>query len=84
MFHSDHLIVPQTLHQINNFDPNNVVLYWNKTSVAGDTHSPTLGLWHDLMLDTLNPAIMDNRLDGYYGKTFLFSTRSSFYYAAYV
>ena len=23
MFHGDHLIVPQTLHQINNFDPNN-------------------------------------------------------------
>lgn len=38
-----------------------------KNPIFGDTSSDTLSLWHNAMLNLLNPATMDKRLDGYYG-----------------
>jgi len=38
-------------------------LCWTKKEVAPSTVS----MWHDVMLNLMNPATMDHRLDGYYG-----------------
>ena len=37
------------------------------SSILGNTASDTIDLWHDVMVGILNPATMDERLDGYYG-----------------
>jgi hypothetical protein len=38
-------------------------LCWTKNEVTPSTVS----MWHDVMLNLMNPATMDHRLDGYYG-----------------
>lgn len=56
----DGLRVPLPLPTSIGVTPN---VFWTTNTVAADT----ITRWHDVLLNELNPATMDNRLDGYYG-----------------